>query len=199
MSNELDNKIIANRLKQVREAVTPSGASAFSRILGMKQPTYARYESGDRTISAELIKALVLNLNLNTAWLFTGQGPIFLEETARLSRRLPDDNAAFWLHNWGERLLKVQKFFNYSDEKMAAILGVTLKRYLDLVTQSLFPKEKELNAFKDNFAGITIDELLYNDTNTFETRLKKDDKLEIDVTSLSPEKLKLIKNLLKET
>ena len=186
---------VCERICEIRKKFNPNNATAFAKSLGLNQPTYARYENGDRKFPLEIIEKIINLYNVNAHWIFTGKGNIFI---TTLSRKTPDNDAAYWLHNWGERLLAIQKFFGYSDEKMAEILGITKIRYIDLITKSPFPKEKELNAFKDNFQGVTVDELLYNDSKTFYSKLKKDDKLDIDLSNLPPEKLIQIKNLLKE-
>lgn len=189
---------IANRLVSARCIFKPHSASAFAKELGIKQATYSNYENGTRAIPNDIYEKLQKEYNINLNWLISGIGEMFLTETHSISRKTPDNDAVYWLHNWGERLLAVQKFFGYSDEKMAKILGVNKIRYIELITKSPFPKEQELNAFKDNFLGVTVDELLYDDSKTFYSKLKKDDKLDIDLSNLPPEKLIQIKNLLKE-
>lgn len=117
-----------------------------------------------------------------------------------VERIVSEDNAKIWREEFGDRLDMLQKYFEYSNEKMAEILSLSPHSYLSIIIGKLKPNITLLDSIKDNFSGFTIDEILYDSGKTFETKLQKksDDKIEIDVNNLSPEKIAQIKAILKE-
>lgn len=118
------------RLKEIRKNICPKSAADFAVSLGMEYRTYASYERGERKISAELVKQLILEHNINAKWLFTGEGQMFLHEQTNTLQ--PKDNEQI-LKNYeffGHRLAKVQEELGYLDKAMARVMGIDEKRYI---------------------------------------------------------------------
>ena len=118
------------RLKEIRKNICPKSAADFAVSLGMEYRTYASYERGERKISAELVKQLILEHNINAKWLFTGEGQMFLHEQTNTLQ--PKDNEQI-LKNYeffGHRLAEVQEELGYLDKAMARIMGIDEKRYI---------------------------------------------------------------------
>ena len=93
---------VGKRLKQFRKALP--GKFTQKRMceeLGMTQGLYSMYESGLRTISNPIKKALEQRFNLNIVWLDTGVGPMFLEDMTNvfniLFPKLNKENQTFAL------------------------------------------------------------------------------------------------------
>ncbi len=118
------------RLKEIRKNICPKSAADFAVSLGMEYRTYASYERGERKISAELVKQLILEHNINAKWLFTGEGQMFLHEQTNTLQ--PKDNEQI-LKNYeffGHRLAEVQEELGYLDKAMARVMGIDEKRYI---------------------------------------------------------------------
>lgn len=93
---------VGKRLKEFRKALP--GKFTQKRMceeLGMTQGLYSMYESGLRTISNPIKKALEQRFNLNIVWLETGTGPMFLEDMSNvfnlLFPKLNTENQSFAL------------------------------------------------------------------------------------------------------
>lgn len=93
---------VGKRLKEFRKALP--GKYTQKRMceeLGMTQGLYSMYESGLRTISNPIKKALEQRFNLNIVWLETGTGPMFLEDMSNvfnlLFPKLNTENQSFAL------------------------------------------------------------------------------------------------------
>ena len=93
---------VGKRLKEFRKALP--GKFTQKRMceeLGMTQGLYSMYESGLRTISNPIKKALEQRFNLNIVWLETGSGPMFLEDMSNvfnlLFPKLNTENQSFAL------------------------------------------------------------------------------------------------------
>lgn len=76
---EAKYKEIGERLKVIRKKLGLS-QSKMAEKLGMTGPTLNNYELGRRKPSPELLTKLVKDFNINLNWLFTGSGPVFLDE-----------------------------------------------------------------------------------------------------------------------
>lgn len=196
----MDNKEAGKRLRNTRKMLKLSETQMGS-LVGKKDRAIISYETGERSAPLEYLHALCVGCSVNLNYIVTGDGEMFLHEEKPIERKVPENYAAYWLHDWGEvRLFGLQKYFDYSTEVMADIMDITVPRYLELITKNPFPKEKEANAIMDNFSGFTLDEILYDRNKTFMAKLEKkeSDKIEIDLQSLPLEKRLKITALLKE-
>ena len=119
------------RLKEIRKNICPKSAADFAASLGMEYRTYASYERGERKISAELVKQLMLEHNVNAKWLFTGTGEMFLKEE-NTNTLQPKDNEQVLknFEHFGARLNEIQGELGYLDKAMARIMGIDEKRYM---------------------------------------------------------------------
>ena len=82
---------VPERLILIRSSWNESQA-VFARKLGLKQPVYARYETGDRTLPDD-VKGKISQLGINLHWLITGEGEMFLEKEAppEAKDKFPED------------------------------------------------------------------------------------------------------------
>ena len=93
---------VGRRLKEFRKALPGKFTQKkMCEELGMTQGLYSMYESGLRSISNPIKKALEQRFNLNIVWLDTGVGPMFTEDMSNvfnlLFPKLNQENQAFAL------------------------------------------------------------------------------------------------------
>lgn len=67
------DKEIGERLRQARKAAGFASATAAALALGMKYPTYAGHENGNRGLRANL-EQYSRRFQVSMAWLLTGRG-----------------------------------------------------------------------------------------------------------------------------
>lgn len=149
------------RLIEVRNAYQVSGY-AFAKKLNIPQPSYLRYENGERKPSADLIEKLILVCNVNPLWLFTGQGNMFIKLDENSAERQNDTTVDEKSLLFGQRLYLIQEKYNFLDREMAKLLQISEKDYIKLVMGKIKPDLDILNRIKQNFK-ISIDYLLYGD------------------------------------
>lgn len=155
------NNNFTKKLKEIRNAYGLSGYS-FAKKLNIPQPTYLRYESGEQKPSGKLIKALVLNCNINAYWLFTGEGTMFFNPKQNSFERQNDTNIQTKISEFGKRLSKIQAHHNFLDREMATLLGISERAYISLVTGKKMPDIDIINKIKQNFQ-VSADFVLYGD------------------------------------
>jgi transcriptional regulator with XRE-family HTH domain len=73
MSSERFNVEVGERLKGVREKARLLQPE-FAERLGISPRAYANYERGERTVTAETIKALYEMFSVDPVWLLSGPG-----------------------------------------------------------------------------------------------------------------------------
>lgn len=71
---------IGERIKKVRKALDLT-QQAFADRLGMKQNTIATYEMNRTNPSDPAIKSICREFNVNEAWLRTGEGEMFVQQS----------------------------------------------------------------------------------------------------------------------
>lgn len=150
-----------NRLIEIRAAFGLSGYS-FAKKLGIPQPTYLRYEMGIQKPSGKLIESLVLICHVNVYWLYTGEGPMFIDFEQNTFSRQNDVTVEERCKNFGKRMSRLQEKHNFLDREMAKLLNISEKHYLSLVVGAVMPGLDILNNIKRNFK-VSIDYLLYGD------------------------------------
>ena len=69
-----------NRIKSLR-ATLGLNQTEFGSKLGVKQTTVAGWETGNRTISDQVILSLCREFNVNETWLRTGEGSMFRQQS----------------------------------------------------------------------------------------------------------------------
>lgn len=148
-----------NRLTKLRELFNLSGYS-FAKKLGIPQPTYLRYETGEQKPSGKLLESLVLKFNVNIYWLFTGEGEMFTDFRKNSGERCYDTSIELRLKGFGARLSALQAKHNFLDSEMARLLKITEQQYCEIVENKQKPSLEILNNLKENFK-VDIDEMLY--------------------------------------
>ncbi len=152
-------KEIIKRLIQIRNYYGES-VYAFSKKLGIPQPTLQRYETFERKIANKLLLSLVFVCKVNLNWLFTGEGQMFVEKDNNTFERQNDKNVRYRLSQAGKRLVEIQEKHNFLDREMAKLLNISEKEYLKLVTGEMDFNIDIITNIKQNFV-VDIDKLLY--------------------------------------
>ena len=153
--------LINKRLIEIRKTFGESGY-AFAKKLNIPQPTYLRYETGERKLSADLIEKLALFCDVNPLWLFTGQGQMFIKPDENTGERQNDTTVKERLSHFGERLGDLQDQHEYLDKDMAKLLKISEEEYIELKLGDTEPDLEVLNRLKQCFK-ISVDVLLYGD------------------------------------
>lgn len=184
---------IGQQLKALRKKHKLS-QNKFAEIFDIPFRTYWAYETDTNQIPASLI-AKICNY-------FNTDANIILEVDNKyktVTRRFPDDEFNYRTKSAGERLDKIREFLGYNTQKMAKILDISEKRYLEILAKGNLSM-KEQNAIMDNFEGFTLDELMYDCNNTFQNHLieEESDSFPIDIGKLSPEQKLKLKDFLKD-
>ena len=115
MSSTNENFLIGTRLRQIRDDKSLSQED-FSKNINISVRGYQNYERGERTISKELICALLDTYKINPTWLLTGEGEMYQTKAAEGMVTL--EGTIAWLNEWWEQ----------ADEKQRIWLEVQLKR-----------------------------------------------------------------------
>lgn len=172
-------------LKKIRETLGFS-PDEFRAQLGIdNQPTYYRYENGDRKIPDSVVLALFVKFNVNLNYLFMGELPMFLHEEIKpihLPNRALEVEAMTL--NEGKNLYLIQKFNGYSDEKMSEILLMSLEEYLEITNGNKKMQLKHYDAVKANF-DVSINDLRYDEKGLFKKLDEKLDKQKQSFESMS--------------
>lgn len=71
---------IGERIKKVRKSKNLTQQEFCNRI-GFKQNSISLVESGKRNISDQAIKSICREFNVNEAWLRTGEGEMFIQQS----------------------------------------------------------------------------------------------------------------------
>ena len=74
---KIKNKPVGDRLRIIRELLGYTQRE-FCDILNVSSTSYAYYEGGDRMIPATTAIILHEKFGVNTNWLLTGKGPIYI-------------------------------------------------------------------------------------------------------------------------
>lgn len=145
---------IQDRLKQIRQVFSSENVSLFARDLGMKQPTYARYENGINKPSIELICLLLEKFNVNLNYLISGNGPMFIEQKSET--QLKTEKALSERKTIGQRLNWLQGENHIEDNMLSKKTKISESRIRDVGLDKIEPTVSEAVAISDYF-GITLD------------------------------------------
>lgn len=90
LNKKIESKDIAKRLKEARKARGFKAARTFSKLHQIAESTYAQHESGKRKLNITTLLEYSDLMQINGAWLLTGQGAMFAS---------PEDSSALKLGN----------------------------------------------------------------------------------------------------
>lgn len=93
IEDSIDIKALGLRLEEARLALGYQKQNEFSEKLGIKQPTWNRYEAGKFPPKLGLLRELHQKYNIDLNWLTTGQGSMFGEVKMESSVAKPSDAA----------------------------------------------------------------------------------------------------------
>lgn len=193
--------MIGKQLKLLRKHYNLSQQEIAVQV-DVSTNTWNNYETDKRSPSEEFLnKLLIIYPNVNGHWILTGKGSMFLENLYNGGQKINNaDLLSINLKEWGNRLYDWAKKKNYSDEKMANLLGIKLERLYEIIKKSPFPTEKEAINIKGNF-NILIDDLLFDENNDFIKKLSdeltKEETPLNNLINLTPNEIEKLKNLLR--
>lgn len=116
-----------SRLEKIRN-ILKFNPNAFAKALNIPQPTYVRYEKGERKLSAELFLQLKEKFNININWLLTGEGEMFNSPPSLKLRKMPLELA---MKNFGRKLNKLQTENDLSLSDAAEVLNISEDDFVD--------------------------------------------------------------------
>ncbi len=118
-----------DNLKSVR---TKLGITAmdFATFCGVQYRTYLSYERGERSIPWDIVAQIVNEYKLNSNFLLTGEGPMFLKEKTNTLQPKENEQILKNYEFFGHRLAEIQDELGYLDKAMARIMGIDEKRYM---------------------------------------------------------------------
>lgn len=142
------------RLKEVRMIFKKSKAG-FAKILGISQPTYFRYETGEQKLSSKLIVGLISKFNININWLFTGEGSMFIKTHSGKLQKPPHAN----LYCINEKIKFLIKKNKINKITFANIVKLEKDRVNAILKNKSLPTVEELFKISENF-DISFDWLI---------------------------------------
>lgn len=179
-------KEIADRVLAVRCYFKPNNASAFARELELAQPTYAKYETGERKLSPEFVNDLADKYNVNLTWLFTGKGEMFNDPIEASFEECDDIEISKNFKDLYKRYTKMLADLNITDYEVSKKTGISETRLEKIglgdtdITMEEFIKLRSKYAFDANM-------FLYN-KGVYANNAESDNKL-------SAEELAVLKKL----
>lgn len=142
-----------DNLKSVR---TKLGITAmdFATFCGVQYRTYLSYERGERSIPWDIVAQIVNEYKLNSNFLLTGEGPMFLPQKSAKQQKY--EQAFKERKTFGKRLNYYQAEENLMDDEIAKIIDSSERRVEKLGLDKEEPTLAELKALKKH-SGIPID------------------------------------------
>lgn len=116
-----------SRLEKLR-CILKFNPNAFAKALNIPQPTYVRYEKGERKLSAELFMQLKENFDVNINWLLTGEGEMFNTPPSLKLRKIPLELV---FKNFGKKINKLQTENDLSLSDAAEFLDISEDDFVD--------------------------------------------------------------------
>lgn len=161
------------RLEIILKELNNPSLKVFSEFLNINVTTFYNIKKGlQKNFPYEIAKAICSKYSqFNLDWIMTGEGEMLLEKSNTLLRRdvIPEELQKE-LDNYGMRLQEVQiKNKIYDDAKFAKILGISEKRYAEMVSRNKLPSMDELVSIINNF-NVSADWLLFGIGNKNDTR-----------------------------
>lgn len=164
---------VKERLEIILKELNNPSLKVFSEFLNINVTTFYNIKKGlQKNFPYEIAKAICSKYSqFNLDWIMTGEGEMLLEKSNTLLRRdvIPEELQKE-LDNYGMRLQEVQiKNKIYDDAKFAKILGISEKRYAEMVSRNKLPSMDELVSIINNF-NVSADWLLFGIGNKNDTR-----------------------------
>lgn len=149
-----------DRIKLIRKTKGLS-QQKLAEVLNFKLGPINSIENGtQKSVPFALAKALNEVFGYNIEWVIDGIGEMYDPLKNTLEIRYAD--VLEGMQTFGKRLQKIQLKNDFSDEQIAKIIDISLKRYLELCVENKEPTTKELLNIKENF-DVTLDWLLFGD------------------------------------
>lgn len=142
-----------DNLKSIRTKLGIT-ATDFATFCGVQYRTYLSYERGERSIPWDIVAQIVNEYNLNSNFLLTGEGPMFLPQKSEKQQKY--EQAFKERKTFGKRLNYYQAEENLMDDEIAKIIDTSESRVEKLGLDKSEPTLAELRALK-SYSGIPID------------------------------------------
>lgn len=185
------NKHIGLRLKIARKSAGYNTAIEFSTKFNIPKSTYAQHESGNRSLTAELIIYYTDLLCLDPGWLLTGYGyPCPLDKNKNMRKKIIDEEIKKLQE--GNKLLRVPHTQILSDDTSASINMELFK--LILITAFKAVMEKKLSIEAEELINFCID--VYNNVDILSVPMNEKEKIiELSLKSMLRGPKVIIKNI----
>ncbi len=121
------NEIFAENLKKCRKKLGLSVAS-ICESTGIPVRTWTAYERSERTPSVDFCSVVSKKYNINSNWLLTGEGEMFL---AQPTLKVRDEDKKITLRNFGGKINKLQTENDLSLSEAAEILEISEDDFVD--------------------------------------------------------------------
>lgn len=115
----IGGNILKERLKELRKSLRLS-QRAFCQKLGMKQSTYASFETGERVLKEAYIKLICQTYNVNENWLKLGVGSVFTEK--------PNNNLTELLEIYDTLTPELQKYLLMQIKELQSIQNAEIEK-----------------------------------------------------------------------
>ena len=142
------------RVKELRTALSLT-SEAFGARLGVTKAAISKIENGSRSVTDQLLLSICREFNVNEAWLRTGQGAMFRQDSQSILDRMADEYSL----TQRERVV-ISAFLELSTDDRAAVM-----RYVDGLVEKLAPSSATVDdvtaagiAAMQDYANMVVEE-----------------------------------------
>ena len=122
------------RVKELRTALSLT-SEAFGARLGVTKAAISKIENGSRSVTDQLLLSICREFNVNEAWLRTGQGAMFRQDSQSILDQMADEYSL----TKRERVV-ISAFLELSTDDRAAVM-----RYVDNLVDKLTPSTSAID------------------------------------------------------
>ena len=122
------------RVKELRTALSLT-SEAFGARLGVTKAAISKIENGSRSVTDQLLLSICREFNVNEAWLRTGQGAMFRQDSQSILDQMADE----YSFTKRERVV-ISAFLELSTDDRAAVM-----RYVDNLVDKLVPSSSTVD------------------------------------------------------
>ena len=142
------------RVKELRTALSLT-SEAFGARLGVTKAAISKIENGSRSVTDQLLLSICREFNVNEAWLRTGQGAMFRQDSQSILDQMADEYSL----TKRERVV-ISAFLELSTDDRAAVM-----RYVDGLVEKLAPSSATVDdvtaagiAAMQDYANMVVEE-----------------------------------------
>lgn len=142
-----------DNLKSIRTKLGIT-ATDFATFCGVQYRTYLSYERGERSIPWDIVAQIVNEYNLNSNFLLTGEGPMFLPQKSEKQQKY--EQVLSERKTIGQRLNWLQGENHIEDDMLSKETGIEERRIRKIGLDEIEPTVSEANKICRYF-GVTLD------------------------------------------